>query len=148
MESRFHNGEMVTDPETARAMLTNADNIEHSVRRSDTLRRNVYLVQALVVVLCVAPFDLFRPPVAVVACVGVIAVGGLLTVRTIWGSQVVNQEAMRSYVVVIASWSVLWALLMVLVGPWLSERMSIGWTLTGLIGAIPFLAGLVLESRR
>ncbi len=133
---------------TARSMLDNADGIAQSVRSADTIRRNVYRIQAFVVPLCVAPFDVLRPTLAAAVCVIVIAVGLALTIREVRRSRVVNREAMVSYTVVIGSWSLLWVLLMTVVGPWLGDQTSIGWTLTGIIGTIPFLAGLVWERRR
>lgn len=129
-------------------MLDNAEDINQSVRAADTIRRNVYRIQTLVIPLCVAPFDALRPTLAAVICVIVIAVGLTLTLRELKQSRVVNREAMVSYSVVIGSWALWWALLMTLIGPWLGDQTSIGWTLTGLIGTIPFLAGLAWEQRR
>lgn len=136
------------EPATAQSMLDDANGIAQSVRAADTIRRNVYRIQAVVVPLCVAPFDALRPTLAAAACFAVIAVGVVLTIRELRRSRAVNREAMVSYAVVIGSWSVLWVLLMTVIGPWLSDQTSIGWTLTGLIGTIPFLAGLVWEQRR
>ena len=138
---------MDINPDSARKMLVEADRLSDSVRLSDTIRRNVYRIQIFVLPLVMAPYDLFEVRVAVPLCLTVLAVSVLLIFRELRRSKVINREAMVSYTVVIASWSVLWVILMTLVGPWLSERLAIGWTLTGLIGTLPYVAGLLWERR-
>jgi len=76
------------------------------------------------------------------------AIGGILTAFIAQRADVHNQAMMKSYFVVMAFFLVYWIALVMFVGPWLAEELSFGWTLTGVLGALPFLAGYFWDRRK
>jgi lysylphosphatidylglycerol synthetase-like protein (DUF2156 family) len=130
----------------AGSLLSEAKRIQQRTYEADNIRAHVYLILAVTVICCVAPYDLMTTKPATAVCLGFLAIAVLLVIRELRRTTAaVHQRAMIGYAIVISIWSAWWVVLMTVVGPRLSHNLNFGWTLTGVLGTLPFLAGLLWE---
>lgn len=136
------------NPEQAADLLVRGSTLSARVGDADTGRRKIYLLWAAVLPLSMVWFDILGDGAGALAMIPFVALGVIGTFMVVRDQQVTDMAAMKSYFVVMGVFAVSWILLVSLVGPWLGEELSFGWTLTGLIGSIPFLAGYFWDRRR
>lgn len=135
-------------PDEAADLLVRGSKLTAAVSDADTGRRRIYVLWALVIPLAMVWFDILGAVGGAFAMLPFVFIGVAGTLLVVRGQQVTDMAAMRSYLVVMGVFAVTWILLVSLVGPWLGDRYSFGWTLTGLLGSIPFLIGYVWDRNR
>ena len=133
-------------PEEAADLLVRGSTLTGVVGDADTGRRRIYAIWALVLPLSMMWFDILdRPGAAVLAMVPFVLIAVAATMVVVRQQQVTDMSAMKSYVIVMATFAFAWTFLVGFVGPRLGESYSLGWTLTGLLGAIPFIGGYIWD---
>jgi len=136
-------------PEEAANLLQRGSALTTAVGHADNGRRKIYALWAAVLPVAMVWFDLVeRSGIAALVMIPFVLAGVAGTMFIIREQQVNDLEAMRSYVVVMGVFALTWALLMALVGPRLGESYSFGWTLTGLLGSLVFIAGYLWDRTR
>lgn len=129
-------------------LLVQGSKLEAAVGAADTGRRKIYLIWAAVLPLAMVWFDVLSPGAGALAMVPFVLIGVVGTLLVVRTQQVTDMAAMGSYFAVMGLFSVMWIFLVSVVGPALGDRYAFGWTVTGLLGSIPFLIGYVWDRRR
>ena len=140
--------ESTPNPQEAADLLVRGSRLSAAVGDADTGRQKIYLLWAAVVPLGMIWFDILGGGAGALAMQPFVIAGVVGTLLVVRQQQVTDMAAMKGYFVVMGMFALMWPVLVWLVGPWMADRISIGWTITGLIGGAIFLAGYFWDRSR